>query len=100
MIREEKTLTNLSINELNEVEDKLRAGKVYAIATGDQDGEMRLYLYTRYVKFYLIIKNQELLCFSEMSIIKADGQGTISSKSSNMEFAASINEYLAYVLKN
>lgn len=78
--------------EIEQVDQALKNAHLYSIATGEQDGEIRIYLYGKYMA--------NILVMVELKIFTAEGRAEATAKSENKEFSAKILELIEAVLKN
>ena len=100
--RETSQFEGLSVGLGEEtIEGALKQGHMYSIATGENDGEIRVYVYARFVnKIMSDFQRAELFVMLEVKVFKEEGRSEITAKSENADFSKKMLELVEAILRS
>ena len=84
-----------TLESVEEYEQRMQERRQFSIASGQDENEIKLYCYSRYVRSSHSPQMKELVCLVEITVAKSSRKATLVCKSEDHDFANAVAEYLA-----
>ena len=81
-----------NLQSIEKYETNLQHRKLHSMAAGQDDSEIKIYSFARYV-MTVVIQQNELLCLLEFTIVKSTKTLSILAKSDDPDFSNAIIDY-------